>query len=107
MQNSESLKQQCLNQLIGQQQREEEEEGGTVPSDKSQPTERRQEGTIMTGPTHEKCQNSVIPASRPIWRRGEWVGGHTCLGWTGGGGHDTDMNLYVQVCGQAAKKKWI
>lgn len=70
MQNSESLKQQCLNQLIGQQQEEEEEDGGTVPSDKSQPTESRQEGTIMTGPTHEKCQNPIIPSSQPISREG-------------------------------------
>lgn len=102
MQNSESLKQQCLNQLIGQQaeEEEEEEEGGTVPSDKSQPTERRQEGTIMTGPTHEKCQNPVIPASRPIWRGSG--GTHVGNVWEGG---VTNMNLYVQVHGQAAEKK--
>lgn len=52
VQNNESLKQQCLNQLISGSNRE----GGTAPSDKSQPTEKQQEGTIMTRAAHESAK---------------------------------------------------
>lgn len=65
MQNSESLKQQYLNQLIEQQQQEVVVVvvgGGTVPGDKSQPTESRRQGTMMTGPTHGKRQHPIIPS---------------------------------------------
>lgn len=70
--------------------------GGTVPSDKSQPTEKQQEGTIMTGPAHEKCQNPVIPTSRPICRAMHTYSGR---GW----GHDTDLNLDQGLTGEQQK----
>lgn len=68
---SESLKQQRLNQLIGQVVRTEEktEEGGTVPSDKSQPAEKQQEGTVMTGAAQQSAK--ICHSNKPANLQGD------------------------------------
>lgn len=65
MQNNESLKQQCLNQLISCSHIG----GGTAPSDKSQPTEKQQEGTIMTEAAHESTK--ICHSNRPADLQGD------------------------------------
>lgn len=77
MQNNESLKQ------VSESANWTTEGGGTAPSDKSQPTEKQQEATIMTGAAHEKCQNlSFLQA-------GQFAGRCTHSFRR----HDTDLNL--------------
>lgn len=68
---SESLKQQRLNQLIGQVVLTEEktEEGDTVPSDKSQPTEKQQEGTVMTGAAQQSAK--ICHSNKPANLQGD------------------------------------
>lgn len=78
MQNNESLKQQCLNQLISDSNRG----GGTAPSDKSQPTEKQQEGTIMTGAAHESAK--ICHSNSPANLQGD---AHSARR------HDTHLNL--------------